>query len=56
MDDYHAWIAFAQLRCLTLSQKHSLLRQYKTLTAIFDSKAIRTNCIGILTIKNWIKL
>lgn len=27
MDDLHAWIAFSQLKCLTLPQKHSLLNR-----------------------------
>ncbi len=36
MDDLHAWIAFAQLRCLTLSQKHCLLNAFETLKTVFD--------------------
>ncbi len=36
MEDLHAWIAFAQLRCLSLMQKHTLLRHYPDPNTIFE--------------------
>ena len=45
MDDLHAWIALAQLRCLSLAQKHTLLQHYPNPSDIFelDPKELKLN-------------
>ena len=36
MDDLHAWIAFSQLSCFSLSQKHALLNQFGCVRTILE--------------------
>ena len=45
MEDLHAWIAFAQLHCLSLLQKNTLLQHYPNPNDIFelDPKELKLN-------------
>ena len=36
MDDLHNWIAFSQLNCLSLTQKHALLKRYDCIKTILE--------------------
>ena len=44
MDDLHAWIAFSQLNCLSLPQKHELLNRFGCVRKILELDTREINC------------